>query len=271
MVMAPINVQCVERPSPRAINNYCDVCTHWCHLKCGGVSPREYQHIQTIFNLLWTCPICILQLQSLPFANTDNLDSSLSSCSSHDDSNYKMDIFSELLQKYSNNFEIAHLNINSIAGFKLHEIKSWLLHGYFDVLVLTETKLDRTLPNSQFAVDGYRFLRLDRPINGGGVMIYWRSGIIFHHIMNMPKLSEFEAIMIKFKIGRKWLIVIGAYRVSGIPAHASTSGNERLHRHLNYAIRTNRISVEMALICCRRLFFMVNNANEDMASCCPSL
>lgn len=54
--------------------------------------------------------------------------------------------------------------------------------------------------------------------------------------------------------------------LSGIPAHASISGNERLHRRLNYAIRTNRISVEMALICCSRLFFMVNNANEDMAS-----
>ena len=43
--------------------------------------------------------------------------------------------------------------------------------------------------------------------------------------------------------------------LSGIPAHASTSGNERLHRRLNYAIRTNRISVEMALIRCSRLFF----------------
>ena len=54
--------------------------------------------------------------------------------------------------------------------------------------------------------------------------------------------------------------------LSGTPAHASTSGNERLHRHLHYAIRTNRISVEMALIRCSRLFFMVNNANEDMSS-----
>ena len=61
----------------RPIN--CDVCTHWCHIKCGGVLPREYQCMQTILNLHWTCPICIFQLQSLPFANTDNLDSSLSS------------------------------------------------------------------------------------------------------------------------------------------------------------------------------------------------
>ena len=42
--------------------------------------------------------------------------------------------------------------------------------------------------------------------------------------------------------------------LSVIPAHASTSGNECLHRRFNCAIRTNRISVEMALIHCSRLF-----------------
>ena len=196
----------------------CDLCNHWCHIKCGGVSPREYQRMLTTINLCWTCPTCIFQLQSLPFANTDNLDSSFCSCCSHDDSNHEMNIFSELLQKYSKNFKIAHLNINSIAGLKLHEIKSWLLRGYFDLLVLTETKLDKTLPNSQFVVDGYRFLRLDRTINGGGVMIYWRADIIFHHITNMPRLVALEAIMIKFKIGRRWLIVIGAYRPPSVRA-----------------------------------------------------
>lgn len=45
-----------------------------------------------------------------------------------------MEIFSDLLQKYSKNFKIAHLNINSIAGFKLHEIKSWLPRGFPSIL-----------------------------------------------------------------------------------------------------------------------------------------
>jgi len=50
--------------------------------------------------------------------------------------------------------------------------------------------------------------------------------------------------------------------LSGIPAHVSTSGNERLHRRLNYAIRTNRISVEMVLIRCRRLFSLLMQINK---------
>ena len=202
--------------NPRAIT--CDLCNHWCHIKYGRVSPCRYQRMLTTLNLCWTCPTCIFPLQSLLFANTDDLDSSFSSCSSHDDSNHEIDNFSELLQKYSKNFKIAHMNINSIACFKLREIKSWLRRGYFDVPVLTESKLDKTLPNSQFVVDGYRFLRLDRTINGGGVMIYWGSDIIFHHTTNMPSLGALEAIMIKFKIGRRWLIVIGAYRPPSVSA-----------------------------------------------------
>ena len=124
------------------------------------------------------------------------------------------------------------MNINSIVCFKLREIKSWLRRGYFDVLVLTETKLDKTFPNSQFVVDGYRFLRLDRIINGGGVMIYWGSDIIFHHITNMPSLGALEAIMIKFKIGRRWLIVTGAYRP---PSVSASIWKDRLFKQLDCA------------------------------------
>jgi exonuclease III len=52
------------------------------------------------------------------------------------------------MHNYPKNFKIAHLNVNSIAGFKLHGIKYWLLKGNVDVLVLTETKLDATLPDT---------------------------------------------------------------------------------------------------------------------------
>ena len=52
-----------------------------------------------------------------------------------------MEIFSDLLQKYSKNFKIAHLNINSIAGFKLHEIKSWLPQGFPTILKNTVLSL----------------------------------------------------------------------------------------------------------------------------------
>ena len=46
----------------------------------------------------------------------------------------------------------------------------------FDILIITETKLDGTYPVSQFHIDGYSMLyRLGRNRNGGGVIIYARE------------------------------------------------------------------------------------------------
>ena len=118
----------------------------------------------------------------------------------------------DLIQKYSKNFKIAHINANSIAGFKFHEIKLWLLKGTFDVLVITETKLDHTFRDAQLTIDGYRFTRRDRSVHGGGVIIYWRSDLIFNYSKLAPNLSCVEALLIKLKLGNSWLMVCGAYR-----------------------------------------------------------
>ena len=69
--------------SNRAIE--CDVCEHWCHIKCGEISLREYRRLQNIQNFDWTCPSCISTLRTLPFADISNLDSSDGSFTSHGD------------------------------------------------------------------------------------------------------------------------------------------------------------------------------------------
>ena len=45
--------------------------------------------------------------------------------------------------------------------------------GYFDVIIVTETKLDDLFLKSQFCIDGFSIpYRLDRNRNGAGLMIY---------------------------------------------------------------------------------------------------
>ena len=63
----------------------CDVCKHWCHIKRGEISLREYRRLQNIQNFDWTCPSCISTLRTLPFADFSNLDSSDGSFTSHGD------------------------------------------------------------------------------------------------------------------------------------------------------------------------------------------
>ena len=53
---------------------------------------------------------------------------------------------------------LGHVNANSIGGFKFYKVKTGLLSGRFDILVISETKiiLDRSFPDSQFQVEGFR-------------------------------------------------------------------------------------------------------------------
>ena len=78
--------------------------------------------------------------------------------------------------KNTNRLILGHLNINSIVG-KFDNFKV-LIENNIDVLVLTETKIDTSFPNTQFRIDGFSApFRLGRNRFGGGGLIYVREGI----------------------------------------------------------------------------------------------
>ena len=71
---------------------------------------------------------------------------------------------------------VGTLNINSISP-KFDEFKL-LVSGYFDAIIVTETKLDDSFPKAQSCIDGFSIpYRLDRNKNGGGLIIYFRDDI----------------------------------------------------------------------------------------------
>lgn len=102
---------------------HCNVCGITCHVKCANVS-----HLRT--DSVWCCTTCQCQLQlwnELPFSNaniwvvesTEN-----TGCEQHEarnDSN-----LAAPLKRCSKNTRIAYLNINSVAGFKFFELKSFI-------------------------------------------------------------------------------------------------------------------------------------------------
>ena len=46
-----------------------------------------------------------------------------------------------VVQKYPLKFKLGHVNANSIEGFKFYEIRTWLLSGRFDFLVISIRRL----------------------------------------------------------------------------------------------------------------------------------
>lgn len=85
-------------------------------------------------------------------------------------------ILNSIRVKNPNRIIIAHLNINSLRN-KFEDLKS-LVKDKVDILCITETKLDKSFPEGQFTMAGYKApIRLDRDKPGGGLMIYIRAGI----------------------------------------------------------------------------------------------
>ena len=117
----------------------------------------------------------------------------------------------ELKIKNVHSIIYAHLNINSLRN-KFDQLKGMIV-GVIDVLVITETKLNDSFPNSQFFIEGYsKPYRFDRKENGGGgVLIYIREDIP-SKLLELPSASDgIESIFIEINLRKmKWLIG-GAY------------------------------------------------------------
>ena len=87
------------------------------------------------------------------------------------------------------------------------------------MLVIAETKIDASFPDSQFHVDGFHFCRSDRKIGGGGLIMYVRSDIYFARINRLDGISpenwanfKTETIIIKVNLGKAWIAIVGVYR-----------------------------------------------------------
>ena len=103
----------------------CECCCLKIHIKCSGLTAKQNKQASSIDNHKYICFSCVNQ--QLPFANVDNMNSSISSNSSLEDDlcdlNNVWYNFDVMADKHRANMKIGHINANSIAGFKFHEIK----------------------------------------------------------------------------------------------------------------------------------------------------
>ena len=105
-----------------------------------------------------------------------------------------------------NRIVCAQLNINSIRN-KFDQLK-YLISGNVDVLIITETKLNDTFPESQFFIEGFtKPYRLDRSDRQGGIMIFIRDNIPSKTLSISPMSHDIECLFIELNFrNRKWLL-----------------------------------------------------------------
>ena len=75
-------------------------------------------------------------------------------------------MLSDIRQMNSNRLAIPQLNINSLR--KKFTSLSTMIKDNVDILLISEAKIDSSLPTAQFNIDGNTIYRRDRNGNGGG-------------------------------------------------------------------------------------------------------
>ena len=133
--------------------------------------------------------------------NISQIDSEIPNNNSQDD----MLLLKNIRVSYPNNIIIGHLNVNSICNN--FEMLSLSVVQYVDILMLSETKLDRTFPSTQFLINCFSVRhRLDRHSKSGGILLY-----VWDKIIVLPLHRYFlpSHIVILFVVlnqrNRKWL------------------------------------------------------------------
>ena len=86
-----------------------------------------------------------------------------------------------------------------------------MLSHNLDLLVINETKLDDSFPNARFQINGYKYLRKDRNIFGGGLCLYINEDIPSKQI-HTKLLEGLESIRIEMNLRKQKWLVIGIYK-----------------------------------------------------------
>ena len=129
----------------------------------------------------------------------------------------------------SQNLKIGHLNVNSIFG-KSDEVINLLDKCAFDILFISESKIDESVSTSLFTHSQYRIIRRDRKKGGGGLLVYIRSNVTARRQVKFEP-EGIESICLDVKgCANNWFLVCACYRSPGkckvkdfIPACASAA------------------------------------------------
>ena len=111
--------------------------------------------------------------------------------------------------KNVNSVIIGTLNINSLAS-KFDEFKL-VVNEIFDNLVITETKLDKTFPTSQFYIEGFPMPYMDRNRNGGGIIICIREHIPTKILTKRNLRQDIEGIFLEINFRKSNWLLCGIY------------------------------------------------------------
>ncbi|VDI02709.1 Hypothetical predicted protein [Mytilus galloprovincialis] len=193
----PIKYPCGVCSKPVAKNHRaleCDSCTYWVHIKCGGITPSDYQQFQKNKHLSWECPNCLLpnvtdsffladdidishnSFQSLSDINTDEEEETINSANQEHQSKYT--------KSKGSTIRLLNMNCRSLRSESKRQQFISMIDLYKPHIIhATETHLDKQISSSEILdPEFYDIYRKDRTFQpgheGGGVLNAVRKDLI---------------------------------------------------------------------------------------------
>lgn len=155
------------------------------HKMCWNYSQEILAH--GYWQQSWTCPPCYLNfMHELPFHSSPlntSLTGDLNRSGVSDNSGEELPTAwyrTQIKDYYKNNLSIGHLNINSIFS-KIDEVIDILNECHFNILFLSETKLDNSVSSTLLSNPHYRIIHRDRKRSAGGLLVYIRNSVVARH------------------------------------------------------------------------------------------
>lgn len=109
------------------------------------------------------------------------------------------------------NLSIGHLNTNSIIG-KIDEIFDLLNECHFDILFISETKIDKSVSTKLLSNPHYRVIRNDRKRGASGLLAYIHNSLTARRQLKLEPTGV-ESICLNVKGNTNtWFFVCACYR-----------------------------------------------------------
>ena len=215
----------------------CTDCERWTHRKCCKMKKKKYKNLTKIKSFIWFCPKC--RKDDPIYGNYDVL--SLTQMLPEDP---------ESIVKQKNEFIIAHLNSRSLVN-KEEELQTFIDHMDPDIICITESWFDGSVPNTSHIPRGYKMIRKDRSeefqqkykVNkGGGVAIVYKAHL---KITQKENLSEKEEDILWVHVNNRNSFLLGVvYRPSYSNMLDENEGDSLLELSIQRATEiTNRMII----------------------------
>ena len=121
-------------------------------------------------------------------------------------------LLAEFCKTNLNKISFSHLNVNSLPN-KYMELHNIFENGTFDIIFLSETKLDSSFTNAQFSITNYCTYRQDRNTNGGGILCYVNQKIPHRNRTDIAvNCNGIESIVIHVKLNKISMFFICVYK-----------------------------------------------------------